>query len=291
VTLHECPPNGQGLVAILATKLAAGFDLDSTVEADRQHLLIECMRMAFADGLAYIADPDAKPVPLEELLQGDYIDGRRRRIDPARAGKFVEPGVPRTGDDTVYLSVVDGEGNAISLIQSNYMGVGTGLVVPGTGILLQNRGAGFVLKEGHPNCIGPRKRPYHTIIPAMTTKGGELHACFGVMGGFMQPQGHLQVLSHLVDRQLGPQAALDAPRWQLGGRKPGAPDPGGPVLVEEGFDPEVLSDLSGRGHDVRVVSGWSRLHFGGGQIILRDPKTGVLTGGSDPRKDGCAAGF
>src|SRR5690606_8555543 len=189
----------------------------------------------------------------------------------------------RTGNDTVYLSVVDGQGNACSWIQSCYMGTGTGLVVPGTGVSLQNRGAGFSLEKDHPNLLEPRKRPYHTIIPAMTTRGGELHACFGIMGGHMQPQAHFQVLTHLLDG-MNPQQVLDAPRWQLMGS-------GAKLLIEPGFSPEVLSDLKSRGYDVHPVDGFDRIQLGGGQVILRDAASGVLKAGADPRKDGCAAGF
>jgi gamma-glutamyltranspeptidase/glutathione hydrolase len=173
------------------------------------------------------------------------------------------------------------------------MGTGTGLVVPGTGVSLQNRGAGFSLDPDHGNFLAPGKRPFHTIIPAMTELDGELHACFGVMGGPMQPQGHLQVLSHLIDRGLSPQEALDAPRWRIGAEDAAstAPDPGGPLLVEEDLGHEVLEALVMRGHRLRKVSGFDRIGMGGGQVILRDPESGVLTGGSDPRKDGCALGY
>ncbi|MHC4859731.1 MAG: gamma-glutamyltransferase family protein, partial [Planctomycetota bacterium] len=292
VILHECPPNGQGLAAILAVLLADGFDLEAADEADRHHLLVECMRLAFADALRWVADPGER-IPLATLLDPEYTKRRRARIDADRAARFVPPGLTAAGSDTVYLTVVDGEGNAASFIQSLFMGTGTGLVVPGTGVSLQNRGAGFTLEEGHPNVLAPGKRPYHTIIPALTTRGGELHSSFGVMGGPMQPQGHLQVLSHLLDRGSSPQEALDEPRWQLAAQRKrrGFPDPEGALLVEEGFDAGVVDGLANRGHEVRMVGGFDRVAFGGGQVILRDPETGVLTGGSDPRKDGRAVGF
>jgi gamma-glutamyltranspeptidase/glutathione hydrolase len=229
-------------------------------------------------------------LPVDDLLTDEYLTERRSGIDPSRAATRVPAGMPRTGDDTVYVSAVDAEGNAVSFIQSLYMGTGTGLVVPGTGISLQNRGAGFVLDRDHPNALAPGRRPYHTIIPALTTRGGALHACFGVMGGWMQPQGHLQVLSNLLDRGMTPQAALDAPRWQIAPEGPRAPQPGGPLLVEEGFDPAVLDTLRSRRHRLETVTGAARIRMGGGQVIVRDPESGVLTGGSDPRKDGCSVG-
>jgi gamma-glutamyltranspeptidase/glutathione hydrolase len=203
------------------------------------------------------------------------------------------------GSDTVYLSVVDGEGNACSFINSLYMGTGSGLVVPGTGVSLQNRANLFDLDPEHPNALAPNKRPYQTIIPAMTVYNGEsefagdLHACFGVMGGYMQPQGHFQMLVNLVDLGMTPQAALDAPRWALAGPDSGmgAQEPGGLVLIEEGWDFAALAALARRGHRLHAVDGFERGAFGGGQIIQRNPASGVLIGGSDPRKDGCAVGW
>jgi gamma-glutamyltranspeptidase/glutathione hydrolase len=221
-----------------------------------------------------------------------YTERRRQLIDRRRARPHVTSGLP-AGRDTVYLSVVDSAGNACSFINSLFMGTGSGLVVPGTGVALHNRASLFSLDPAHANALAPGKRPYQTIIPALTTRQGELHACFGVMGGYMQPQGHLQVLSHLVDRGLSPQAALDQPRWQLAdpGGAVGAVDPGGVVLVEDAWDTATLRALAGRGHRLQVVSGLARSVFGGGQVIVRDAQTGVLIGGSDGRKDGCAMGW
>lgn len=292
VTLYECPPNGQGLAAILATNLAAGFDLAAMNEADRTHIAIECMRLAFADARQWVADPRAVDIPLAELASPGYAARRRERIDPHQAATDVPPGHP-AGAGTVYLSVVDGEGNACSFINSLYMGTGTGLVVPGTGVSLQNRAALFRLDSEHPNALAPNKRPYQTIIPAMTVRSGELHASFGVMGGYMQPQGHLQMLINLLDLGMSPQMALDAPRWRLAGPSDplGAEQRGGLVWIEEGWRFGTLAELSRRGHRLSLVEGFGRGSFGGGQIILRDPETGVLTGGSDPRKDGCAVGW
>ncbi|MBN1954956.1 MAG: gamma-glutamyltransferase family protein [Anaerolineae bacterium] len=293
VTLYECPPNGQGLAAILALNLAAGFELADRDEPDRLHILIECMRLAFADAQQWVCDPRVVPIPLAELCSTEYADRRRRLIDLRRAADDVSFGLPHAGSDTVYLSVVDGEGNACSFIGSLYMGTGTGLVVPGTGVSLQNRAALFLLDPAHPNALAPNKRPYQTIIPAMTTKGGELHASFGVMGGFMQPQGHVQMLVNMLDLQMSPQQALDVPRWQVADPDDGvgAQEIGGRIMMEEGWSFATLAELSRRWHRVVPVDGFGRGAFGGGQIILRDPQTGVLTGGSDPRKDGCAVGW
>jgi gamma-glutamyltranspeptidase / glutathione hydrolase len=293
ITLHECPPNGQGLAAIIAVNLASGFDLAAMEPVDRVHTMIECMRLGFADAQQWVCDPRAVSVPLQELVSRQYADRRRLRIDPRRAARHVPYGDPMAGSDTVYLSVVDGDGNGCSFINSLYMGTGTGLVVPGTGVSLQNRASLFVLDPDHPNALAPDKRPYQTIIPAMTTRDGELHASLGVMGGYMQPQGHFQMLVNLVDLALSPQHSLDMPRWSLSdpGEGAGADTPGGLVLMEEGWDFAILAELSRRGHHIGPVDGFQRIVFGGGQIILRDPDTGLLTAGSDPRKDGCAVGW
>ena len=187
--------------------------------------------------------------------------------------------------DTVYFSVVDKFGNACSFINSNYMGFGTGIVPKGWGFSLQNRGHNFDLDPAHPNALAPRKRPYHTIIPAMATRAsdGSLFASFGVMGGFMQPQGHVQVFAALADSRLDPQAALDLPRFCI---EDGTA--GGAVALEDGISDQVIADLAQRGHPVNKVIGWERALFGRGQIILRDPDSGILCAGSDPRADGCA---
>lgn len=294
VTLYECPPNGQGLAAILAVNFAAGFDLASMSDADRIHTMIECMRLGFADAQQWVCDPRVVPIPLNELISPNYANERRKRIDAKRAAKNVPYGDPLIGSDTVYLCAVDGEGNACSFINSLYQGTGSGLVVPGTGVSLQNRGKGFVLDFDHPNALAPNKRPYHTIIPAMTIRDGELHAAFGVMGGYTQPQGHFQMLVNMVDLQMSPQMALDAPRWQLvgpGTGDMGSGEPGGLVEIEEGHSFEVMAELARRGHQLAPRTGYDRVDFGGGQIIMRDPKSGVLIGGSEPRKDGAAVGW
>lgn len=293
VTLYECPPNGQGLAAIIAVNLANGFDLASLSAADRVHLMIECMRLGFADAQQWVCDPYVTQIPLQELISTTYADRRRRLINPKQAAAKVAYGDPLHGSDTVYLSVVDGEGNGCSFINSLYMGTGTGLVVPGTGVSLQNRAATFRLEPEHPNALAPNKRPYQTIIPAMTVRDGELHTVYGVMGGHMQPQGHFQVLSNLIDLDMAPQQALDMPRWQLAASSPGlgAQEAGGLLFIEEGWEYSLLAELTRRGHRLAPVDGFGRVSFGGGQMILREPQSGVLIGGSEPRKDGCAVGW
>lgn len=288
VRLWECPPNGQGLVALLALNLLAKLELpEDLLSVKGLHLLIESLRLAFADAQRYIADPAKVHVPTKALLTDAYAAERAKLIRADRANLRAAPGTLRAGTDTVYFSVVDGGGNACSFINSNYMGLGTGIVPEGTGFPLQNRGANFSLDPKHPNALGPGKRPYHTIIPAMATRepDGSLYACFGVMGGFMQPQGHVQVLLALL-QGLDPQAALDRPRVCLDEGLPG-----GTVLVEEGIPPKTRTGLRRRGHRLEPVSAEDRVVFGRGQVILRDPGTGVLCGGSDPRADGCAMGF
>lgn len=276
---HEIPPNGQGLTALLALNIVRGFDL-SRIDygsPERLHLLIEAIKLAFADAQTYIGDPRHAEIPLAGLLSESYTQQRRALIEPGNALRPM-PGDPSSHGDTVYLSVADGAGNMVSWIQSLYMGFGSGLTAGTTGIQLQNRGANFSLEPGHPNEAGPGKRPYHTIIPAFITRNGEAWASFGVMGGFMQPQGHLQVGTNLIDYGMDPQAALDAPRFQwMRGRE---------VALEKTFGSEVRAALAGRGHHL-VRAG----HYGGGQIIIRDPETGVLIGGSEPRNDGAAIGW
>lgn len=298
VRLYECPPNGQGLATIIALNLVAGYDLAEMTAADRLHVLLEAMRLGFADAQQWVCDPRVHPIPLHELASRAYADRRRQRIDMQRAALHTPYGAPMAGSDTVYLSVVDGDGNACSFINSLYMGTGSGLTPPGTGVSLQNRANLFVLDPKHPNALAPNKRPYQTIIPALTTYtegefAGALHACFGVMGGYMQPQGHLQMAVNLLALGMSPQQALDMPRWALAGPGDGlgAHQEGGLVFVEEGWEFALLAELARRGHRLAPVAGFARSTFGGGQIILRDPQTGVLTGGSDPRKDGCAVGW
>lgn len=294
IKLHECPPNGQGLAAIIAVKIANEFDLAQMNIAERTHILIECMRLGFSDALQWVSDPHYGDIPYDELISIDAINSKRKQISKDQAIKHLPAGRQPVGEDTVYLSVIDDEGNACSFINSLYMGGGTGLVVPGTGIFLQNRAALFSLDPEHPNALEGGKRPYHTIIPAMLTKDEELFACFGIMGGFMQPQAHLQVLSNLVDYRQNPQQALDMPRFCLNidaGGGVGALDPGGEVFIEKGYKFDEMAFLTKRGHRISPLSGRDRIFFGGGQVILRDCSSGVLIAGSDPRKDGCAMGW
>jgi gamma-glutamyltranspeptidase/glutathione hydrolase len=287
LVIWECPPNGQGLAALLALNLLSGFDLVelAPLSVERLHLEIEAMRLAFADAYYYVADPSFNPAPLVELLSPEYASARRRLINPRQANRSLEHGVPQAGSDTVYLTAADREGNACSFINSNYMGFGTGIVPRGWGFSLQNRGCGFSLQEGHPNMLQPGKRPFHTIIPAMATRtvDGSLFASFGVMGGFMQPQGHLQVVVGLADDGLDPQSALDRPRFAVAQELEM-----GEVALEEGIPLNVVAGLAELGHSVHPVSGMARSMFGRGQVIYRDTETGVLWGGSDPRADGCA---
>ena len=295
--IWECPPNGQGLAALIGLNILEGFDLSvfPPLSAERLHLQIESLRLAFADTRWYVADPHFSSIPLNQLLSKAYAAQRRKLIDLRYATLDQERGAPVTSSDTVYLSVVDGEGNACSFINSNYMGFGTGIVPKGWGFTLQNRGHNFSLDPQHPNVLMPEKRPYHTIIPGMITAGDDapasglppggetLFASFGVMGGFMQPQGHLQVVCALIDDGLDPQAALDRPRFCIQGG-----EVGGRVAIEQGLPENEYVRLALMGHPLQPVTGFGRAVFGRGQVILRDEKSGVLWGGSDPRADGCA---
>ncbi len=288
----ECPPNGQGLAALIGLNILEGFDVAGMdpLSAKRFHLMIESMRLAFADTAWFVADPETNPAPLDALLSKEYAAVRRALLDQDSATVDQVHGSPVASSDTVYLSVVDSDGNACSFINSNYMGFGTGMVPDGWGFTLQNRGHGFSLDPAHPNALAPGKRPYHTIIPSMITRPGadreELYACFGVMGGFMQPQGHLQVAVGLIDDGLDPQAALDRPRFCIEDGKAG-----GPVSLEEGLPVKAMSKLASMGHSITPRSGYARSIFGRGQVIVRDPETGVLWGGSDPRADGLAMSY
>jgi gamma-glutamyltranspeptidase/glutathione hydrolase len=285
--VHECPPNGQGITALIALNLLEGFDLASldVLSPEKMHLMIETLRLAFADARWYVADPLFSKIPMQELLSKEYADQRRKLIDRKHANVDPKRGTPVASSNTVYLSVVDGFGNACSFINSNYMGFGTGIVPKGWGFTLQNRGHNFSLDPNHPNVLEPRKRPYHTIIPAMVTRESDdsLYASYGVMGGFMQPQGHVQVLSALVDYNIDPQTALDLPRFCID-----VEESGGRVAIEEGMPKKTMDALKKMGHPLYEVTGYERALFGRGQVILRDAASGVLSAGSDPRADGCA---
>jgi len=268
----EIPPNGHGLVALIALNILKGFDFKMKESVDSYHLQIEALKLAFADGKKYIADPSQRALNIEGLLSDGYAAERRNLIG-ARALQ-PEPGNPPKGG-TVYLATADGEGNMVSFIQSNYMGFGSGLVVPETGISLHNRGSNFSLDPNHVNCLQPGKRPYHTIIPGFLTKGSRAVGPFGVMGGFMQPQGHVQVIMNTLDYHLNPQASLDAPRWQW--------IKGNTIEIEHSFSEHIAQELVRKGHDIK----WSMdtSSFGRGQMIWRTTD-GILTGGTEPRADG-----
>lgn len=290
VRVWECPPNGHGLGALMALNVLEGFELakQDPMGTERWHLLIEAMRVAFADTSWYVADPKFFDVPLAGLLDKGYAAERRKLIDPKRATLDTKRGAPVARSGTVYFCVVDGQGNACSFINSNYQGFGTGIVPAGWGFTLHNRGHLFSMEEGHPNALAPRKRPYHTIIPGMMTResDGSLYAPFGVMGGYMQPQGHMLVTVAMIDDGLEPQAALDRVRFCI---QPALAD--GVVSLEEGMPPAVVEGLKAMGHSVVPnVAGFQRALFGRGQII-RLTEDGVLWAGSDGRADGCAMGF
>ena len=283
VRVWECPPNGQGLAALLALALLDGYELPPAGGAERAHLQIEALRLAFADARWYVTDPAIAPAPLDDLLSGDYIAARRAQIDPERASTSVPRGSPVGVPGTVYHCAVDAAGNACSVVSSTFGSFGTGIVPAGLGFTLQNRGCGFVLDPRHPNAYAPGKRPYHTIIPGMLTRGdGTLWGPFGVMGGPMQPQGHLQVVMSLVDDRVAPQEALDRPRFFI------EPEiDGGRVYLEHEVSGALAGGLRRRGHE--VVAGpdtRGRSTFGRGQVILRE-RDGSLRGGSDGRADGC----
>ena len=285
VRIWECAPNGQGLAVLLALNILEGFELrgQDPLGPDRLHLVTEALRLAFADTRWYVADPRFTHVPVAELLSRGYAARRRVLLDPRRATADVQRGAPVAGSDTVYFCVVDGRGNACSFINSNYMGFGTGIVPAGWGFTLQNRGHNFSLDPSHPNALAPNKRPYHTIIPGLMTRAdGSLYGPFGVMGGFMQPQGHVQVVTAMLDDDAAPQAALDRPRLCL------TPVTGPTVLaLEDGVPAATVAALRARGHELDPgLAGFDRALFGRGQIIRRDPG-GELVGGSDPRADGC----
>ncbi len=275
----EIPPNGQGLAALMALNMLEGFDLGclgrDSVEAF--HLQIEAMKLALADAHRYIADPEQVEVPTSGLLSKEYAAKRRALIDEVARAR--EPGEPPRGG-TVYLCTADTDGMMVSYIQSNYQGFGSGIVIPGTGIALQNRGHGFRLDRNHPNALAPGKRPYHTIIPSFLTRDGQAVGPFGVMGGHMQPQGHVQMVLNTIDWGLNPQASIDAPRWQVSA--------GLGVAIEYGVPHHVIEGLERRGHQIKIEPNVES--FGRGQIIWR-LTSGALVAGSESRADGLALGF
>ena len=283
-TVHEIPPNGQGIAALIALGILESFhaDRESPDSLLAQHRAIEAMKLAFADTYRHVADRAHMRVAPEAMLDRAYLASRARLIDARRAQDF-GPGSPPAGG-TVYLATGDAQGQMVSLIQSNYMGFGSGVVVPGTGISLQNRGAGFSMQERHPNVVAPGKRPFHTIIPAFLTRDGAPVMCFGVMGGHMQPQAHVQTLVRMLDHHQQPQAACDAPRWRV--------NEGLEINVERHMPRATIEALRSLGHHIAGLDD-SYMDFGAGQFIWRlgDPAVEGYVAASDPRRDGLAAGW
>jgi gamma-glutamyltranspeptidase/glutathione hydrolase len=293
VTLYELPPNGQGLAALQMLNILENFDLADMGRDSSQfwHVMTEAKKLAFEDRARYYADPTVADVPVEGLLSKEYGRERAALIDPKRASTRIEAGQPRLHQgDTTYLTVADAAGNMVSLIQSNYTGFGSGHVVEGWGFGLQNRGGLFNLDPKSANYLEPGKRPFHTIIPAFAFRGGEPWLSFGVMGGDMQPQGHVQVLVNLVDFGMNLQEAGDAPRFYHGGSS----EPTGTVMttggvlhLESGVSRKIRRELVRRGHRLSETIG----RYGGYQAVARDPATGVYSGATESRKDGCAMGY
>jgi len=278
LTLHELPPNGQGLAALIMLGILKNYDL-SQFEPDSPqsiHLQIEAMKLAFSDAYRYISDKNFLDFKPSLILSPNYLEKRANLIDTKKVQQY-KFGMPQTGD-TVYLTTADAEGMMVSYIQSNYSGFGSGIVIPGTGISLQDRGNCFNLIDGHPNQVGPEKRPYHTIIPAFVTKNSKPLMSFGLMGGSMQPQGHAQMMIRIFEYQQNPQAAIDAPRWRI--------MQGQQVNLEPDFNRETKIRLDEMGH--HIYNG-HYFEFGGAQIIYK-LENGYLAA-SDPRKDGQAVGY
>lgn len=291
----ELPPSGQGIAALQILNILESYDLKSYGfgSFEHVHLFTEAKKLAFEDRARWYADPEFAPAPVAELISKDYAAERRALINPQRAAHTVEAGNPRLNEgDTIYLTTADASGMMVSLIQSNYRGMGSGMTPPGLGFILQNRGEMFVLKEGHPNSFAPRKRPFHTIIPAFITRDGKPWMSYGLMGGAMQPQGHAQIVINIVDFGMNLQEAGDAPRIH----HDGSTEPtgqalqmtdGGVLELESGFPYETVRALMNAGHTVKFANG----PYGGYQAIARDHEQGVYIGASESRKDGQAAGY
>jgi gamma-glutamyltranspeptidase/glutathione hydrolase len=293
VRVWELPPNGQGIAVLQLLNILEGYDLAAMGfgSAEYLHHFIEAKKLVFEDRARFYADPDFSRIPVARLISKDYAAKRRALIDPKRAARRVEAGNPALEEgDTIYLTTADADGNMVSLIQSNYRGMGSGLSPDGLGFILQDRGELFDLEEGRFNSYAPRKRPFHTIIPAFVTRDGKPWLSFGVMGGATQPQGQAQIIINLVDFGMGLQEAGDAPRVvHAGSSQPTGErmDDGGNVYLESGIGYAAVRELLGRGHHV----GFRRGGFGGYQAIMRDPESGVYHGASESRKDGQAAGY
>ncbi|WP_286163995.1 gamma-glutamyltransferase family protein [Bacillus sp. AFS088145] len=274
----EIPPNGQGIVALMALNIVKNDQFDDKENVTTYHKQFEAMKLAFACGKEYVTDRKFMKTSVESLLSDQY--GKERFSGITETAHTPLPGRPASGG-TVYLATADGDGNMVSFIQSNYMGFGSGIVIPGTGIGLQNRGCDFSLNEKHANALIGGKKSYHTIIPAFLTKNNKAIGPFGVMGGYMQPQGHVQVIMNSIDFHLNPQEALDAPRWQW--------IEGKIVEVEPSFPQEIIKELQAKGHVIKVAKDTGS--FGRGQIIWRNEDSGVLMGGTESRTDGCIASW
>jgi len=287
----ELPPNGQGIVALQMLNILEGYDIASMGfgSAEYMHLFTEAKKLAFEDRARYYADPAFSKIPISQLISKKYAAERRKLIDLNKAAKVYQPGNLEP-DNTIYLTVADRYGNMISLIQSNYRGMGSGMCPTGLGFILQDRGEMFTLEEGHPNCYAPGKRPFHTIIPAFITKEGKPYISFGVMGGDMQPQGHVQIIVNLIDFKMNLQEAGDAPRmYHTGSSEPTGEQmtDGGILHLESGFRWEEIQKLLQKGHTIQ----WNLGGFGGYQAIMWDEKNKVYYGASESRKDGQAAGY
>lgn len=277
--VYEIPPNGQGITALMALNILKGMELGAEKESLRTyHAMIEAIKLAFVDAKAFVADPRHMKTKVSDMLSNAYADARRALIRP-EAAIYPEAGNP-FGGDTVYLCTADGEGNMVSFIQSNYGGFGSGIVVPETGISLQNRGSGFSMDENSDNCIAGRKKSYHTIIPGFLAKDGKPVGPFGVMGGFMQPQGHMQVVVNTVDYGMNPQEAIDAPRFQWTGEKK--------IQIDAGVPMDIIQRLADMGHQISINHNIGTM--GRGEIIWR-MENGVLAGGSESRADGTVAAY
>lgn len=304
IELWEHPPNGQGIVALMALGIIQELEKQGEIpkwglkdhnSTAHLHAVIEALRIAFADAHWFVTDPNVVKIPSADLISQKYLAERAKLFNPDKAISAPLHGSPaHLQSDTVYFCCSDSEGNAISFINSNYGGFGTAIIPKGCGFTLQNRGANFNLMKGHPNVLAPRKRPYHTIIPGLITyaKDQSLHSVYGVMGGFMQPQGHVQVLLNQEVFKLDPQAALDSPRICIGA---GMPDSDGrmtdaTIYLEEGIDQQVVNELKDMGHSVQQLGGFGRAMFGRGQIIRQHFDDGIMvwSGGSDLRGDGAA---
>lgn len=287
----QLPPNGQGIAVLQILNILEGYDIGSMdlFSPEYIHLFVEAKKLAYEDRAWYYADMDFSPVPVEKLISKEYADERRELINPDRAARRYEPGIPE-GPNTIYLTVADKDGNMVSLIQSNYRGMGSGMTPPGLGFVIQNRGEGFTLKPDRFNTYEPGKRPFHTIIPGFITKDGEPFMSFGVMGGDMQPQGHAQIVVNMIDFGMNLQEAGDAPRiYHTGSSEPTGQEmtDGGVVMLESGFPYETIRELIHKGHRMQ----WTVGPFGGYQAIMWDNINKVYYGASESRKDGQAAGY